>query len=266
MQIVKDKILIQHKNFRLKDLKYKVDNEKNQRILDLVEKFNKKFTKEDQKKLAFSQKVDFIYNTTALEGNTFTYAETETLLSGITIGGHTIKEENEIINQQEAWKFTLDSAFTKPKIEITEKLIKNIHWRVGKDTVVLPGQYRDGRVKIGGTEYTPPKTKQEIEELIRNFLTDFNVKNFQEDFFIKAVVIHFIIALIQPFFDGNKRTARLLMNFVLLQNNYPLFSIPVKIRKQYADAMIKGYETLDINLLIKLLSELMMKRLEDYNL
>lgn len=258
---------IQHKNFRLKDLKYKVDREINQRILDLAEKFNKKFTKEDQKKLAFSQKVDFIYNTTALEGNTFTYAETETLLSGVTIGGHSIKEENEIINQQEAWKFTLDSAFIKPNIKITENLIKNIHWRVGKDTVVSPGQYRDGRVKIGGTEYTPPKTKQEIEILMKNFVSDFNPEySGKENIFIKSIIIHFIESLIQPFFDGNKRTARLLMNFVLAQNNYPLLSVPVKIRKQYADAMIKGYETLDINLLIKLLSDLMIVKLEDYNL
>ncbi len=255
---------IQHKNFRLKDLKYKIDQKTNQQILDLQKKFEEKFDQEDQKKLFFSQKVDFIYNTTALEGNTFTYAETETLLSGVTIGGHSIKEENEIINQQEAWKFTLDSAFTKPNIQIREELIKDIHWRVGKDTVVNPGQYRDGRVRIGGTEYTPPKTKQEIEVLMKSFVNDLD--NLKENFFIKAIIIHFTESLIQPFFDGNKRTARLLMNFVLAQNNYPLLSVPVKIRKQYADAMIMGYETLDINLLMKLLSDLIISKLEDYNL
>ena len=43
-------------------------------------------------------------------------SETETLLSGVTVGGHTIKETNEIINQQEAWKFTLETAFIKPRI------------------------------------------------------------------------------------------------------------------------------------------------------
>ena len=179
---------IQHKNFRLKDLKYKIDQKTNQQILDLQKKFEEKFDQEDQKKLFFSQKVDFIYNTTALEGNTFTYAETETLLSGVTIGGHSIKEENEIINQQEAWKFTLDSAFTKPNIQIREELIKDIHWRVGKDTVVNPGQYRDGRVRIGGTEYTPPKTKQEIEVLMKSFVNDLD--NLKENFFIKAIIIH----------------------------------------------------------------------------
>jgi len=51
----------EYKKFRLKDLKYKC---------------------EDQKKLVLSQKIDYIYNTSALEGNSFTYAETETLLSG----------------------------------------------------------------------------------------------------------------------------------------------------------------------------------------
>ena len=254
----------EYKKFRLKDLKYKIDKKINQQILDLQKKFKEKFNREDQKKLVLSQKIDYIYNTSALEGNSFTYAETETLLSGVTIGGHTIKEESEIINQQEAWKFTLDSAFTKPKIKITENLIKDIHWRVGKDTVVDPGQYRDGRVKIGGTKYVPPKTKQEIEILIKNFIVDIN--NLEKNIFAKAIIAHFTVALIQPFFDGNKRTARLLMYFILLQNNYPLLSLPVKIRKQYADAMISGYETLNIKPLIGLLSDSTLKKLKDYNL
>lgn len=256
--------MIEHKNFRIKNLKYEIDKKTNQEILELSKKFKQKFNHADQEKLAFSQKVDFVYNTTALEGNTFTYAETETLLSGVTIGGHTIKEENEIINQQEAWKFILESAFAKPDIKITENLIKDMHWRAGKDCVVNAGHYRDGRVKIGGTDYVPPKTQQEIRWLMENFVTD--LKKFDGDVFMKSVIAHFATALIQPFYDANKRLSRLLMNFVLLQNNYPLFSIPVKIRKQYIDAMLKGYETLDINQLIKLLSDLMIKKLEDYNL
>jgi len=182
-------------------------------------------------------------------------------LSGVTVGGHTIKEENEILNQKEAWEWTLSSAFQKSKISITENLIKDIHWRVGKDTVVQPGQYRDGRVKIGGTDYLPPKTKLEIDSMLKIFLADFNGLN--EEIYLKAIILHFVAALIQPFYDGNKRTARLLMNFILLQNNYPLFSIPVKMRQEYITAMIKGYETLDINDLIKLLSDLMIKKMED---
>ena len=253
--------IIQHKNFRLEDLKYKTDKKISQQILELQKKFNKKFSKDDQKKLAFSQKNDFVYNTTALEGNTFNYAETETLLSGVTVGGHTIKEENEILNQKEAWKFTLNSAFQNLKIEMTENLIKDIHWRAGKDTIINPGQYRTGRVKISGTNYAPPKTSQEIENLFNIFLNDF--KNLKEKIYLKAIIVHFVIALIQPFFDGNKRTARLLMNFILLQNSYPLFSIPVKIRQEYITAMIKGYENLDISELVELLSELMAKNLEE---
>ncbi|MEA1963359.1 MAG: Fic family protein [Patescibacteria group bacterium] len=253
--------IVQHKNFILKNIKYKTDKKISRRILELQKKFQQNFNQDEQKKLAFSQKVDFVYNTTALEGNTYTYAETETLLSGVTIGGHTIKEENEILNQKKAWEFTLNNAFQKQKISITENLIKDIHWRVGKDTVVNPGRYRTGRVKIGGTNYAPPKTNQEIENLISVFLADFN--NLKIDIYLKAIIIHFTIALIQPFFDGNKRTARLLMNFVLLQNNYPLFSIPVKIRQEYIEAMIYGYENLDINKLIKLLSGLMIKDLEE---
>ena len=252
--------VIQHKNFRIKSLKYKADKNNSRRVLELREKFNKKFNWDEQKKLAFSRKVDFIYDTTTLEGNTYTYAETETLLSGVTIGGHSLKEENEILNQKEAWKFTLDKSFPKPPVETSESLIKDIHLLVGKDTVVKPGQYRDGRVKIGGTDYIPPKTKKEIENQMKNFLADFN--NLQEEIYLKAIILHFVIALVQPFYDGNKRTARLMMNFLLLQNNYPLFSVPAKIRKEYVDAMIKGYESLDISELVELLEKLMIEDLE----
>ena len=228
--------VIQHKNFRIKDLKYKADKNNSQRILELREKFSQKFNQDEQKKLAFSKKVDFIYDTTTLEGNTYTYAETETLLSGVTVGGHSLKEEDEILNQKEAWEFTLNKSFLKPEIKIEERLIKDIHLLVGKDTVVRPGQYRNGRVKIGGTNYIPPKTEGEIENQMKDFLADFD--DLQEDVYLRAIILHFVIALIQPFYDGNKRTARLLMSFLLLQNNYPLFSIPAKMRKEYIDAMI----------------------------
>ncbi len=250
----------QHKNFRLKDLKYSVDKKISEEIFVLQKKFDKKFNYDEQKKLAFSQKVDFIYNTVALEGNTYTYAETETLLSGVTIGGHTISEEDEILNQKEAWEFTLNSVF-EAQTKLTSDFIKDVHFKVGKDTVVKPGVYRDGRVKIGGTNYAPPKTMREIDNLIELFIPDY--QDFNEQPHIKAIIIHFTIALVQPFFDGNKRTARLLMNYELLKNNYPLFSIPVKLRKEYIDAMLKGYETLDINDLIKLLSNLMLNNLRD---
>ncbi|MCK5416298.1 Fic family protein [Candidatus Parcubacteria bacterium] len=251
---------IQHKNFRLKDLKYSVDDKISEEIFDLQKRFNQKFTKDEQKKLAFSQKVDYVYNTVALEGNTYTYAETETLLSGVTVGGHTVNEEDEILNQKDAWEFTLNLVL-ETKIKLSSKFIKDIHFKVGKDTVVKPGQYRDGRVKIGGTNYVPPKTLAEIDNLIELFVSDYNDLNEQR--YIKAIIIHFVIALIQPFFDGNKRTARLLMNYELLKNNYPLFSISIKQRKEYIDAMIKAYETLDINDLIKLLSKLMLNNLKN---
>lgn len=90
--------VIQHKSFRIKDLKYKADKNNSQLILELREKYNQKFNQDEQRKIAYSKKIDFIYDTTTLEGNTYTYAETETLLSGVTVGGHSLKEENEILN------------------------------------------------------------------------------------------------------------------------------------------------------------------------
>ena len=103
-----------------------------------------------------------------------------------------------------------------------------------------------------------------VQPVAGYFIVDIN--NLEKNIFAKAIIAHFTVALIQPFFDGNKRTARLLMNFILLQNNYPLLSLPVKIRKQYADAMISGYETLNIKPLIGLLSDSTLKKLKDYNL
>ena len=247
--------------FQIQDLKYEIDPKIDQKILELQKKFRKKFNQDEREKLARAEKIDFVYNTVALEGNTYSYAETETLLSGVTVGGHTIQEENEILDQKEAWNLTLQKAFTK-KVEITEELIKDIHYRIGKNTVAKPGQYRDGRVKIGGTEYIPPKTQSDIAYILKNFLKDFaNLDNLAAHH--KAIIIHFFIARLQPFFDGNKRTARLLLNFLLLQNAYPLLSIPVKTKQKYIEAMIKGYENLDINDLMKLINNLLLDKLEN---
>ena len=94
--------VIQHKNFRIRDLKYKVDKKNSQRTLELQKKYNQKFNRDEQKKLAFSKKIDFIYDTTTLEGNTYTYAETETLLSGVTVGGHRLSDAEQLLNQSES--------------------------------------------------------------------------------------------------------------------------------------------------------------------
>lgn len=248
-------------DFKLKSLNFKVDQEKEQYIFDLHEKFNKKFSLDEQGKLAFSQKVNFVYNTVALEGNTYTYAETETLLSGVTIGGHALKEEQEILNQKDAWVYTLEKAISlKDGSVITEDLIKDIHYRVGRETVVKPGQYRDGIVKIGGTNYQPPRTRAEIEFLVKNLLTDLD--ELQVNNYLKAFLLHFSIARIQPFFDGNKRTARLLMSYFLLANNYPILSVPVKLRKEYIDGMLNGYENLDVGEVVLFLEDLLIERLE----
>ena len=67
--------------------------------------------------------------------------------------------------------------------------------------MVKPGQYRDGRVKIGKTNYIPQKN--EIENLMFNFLKDF--VNLKEDIYLRTIVIHFVIFLIQLFYYSNKR-------------------------------------------------------------
>lgn len=183
--------------------------------------------------------IQLTYNSNAIEGSTLTYSETKLILNeGITIGGKSMNEHLETINHKEAIGFIEEIAKINTKeIKLTD--IKNIHHLIlkGIDNKNA-GAYRTrnvGVVKSDGDIYNftePLKIEEKMNEFIQ-WLYSQTV----EDSILLAALVHLKFVSIHPFIDGNGRTARLLMNLVLLQNGYPQAIIKVSNRAEYIQAI-----------------------------
>ncbi|TXL00118.1 cell filamentation protein Fic [Methylococcaceae bacterium HT1] len=105
--------------------------------------------------LAKKDKIDFIYNTAALEGNAMTFPEVATLLDGITVGGHKLSDEQQILNQNRSVNL-LFSMLEKNKFELNKQVLCVLHAEVAREEALQWGEFRDGNLNIGGTDYLPP--------------------------------------------------------------------------------------------------------------
>lgn len=105
---------------------------------------------------------DVVFNMANLEGNPFTYPEVQTLLDGITIGGHKVSDEQQIFNIRNGWSY-LFNAVNQNNILINADTFDDIN------RIVASGSFRTGQVGIVGTEYIPPKA-EELDGIFENEL------------------------------------------------------------------------------------------------
>jgi len=193
--------------------------------------------------------IQLTYNSNAIEGSTLTYSETKLILNeGVTIGGKSMNEHLEAINHKEAITFIEELASINSK-EITLVDIKNIHHIVLKGIDKLnAGSYRKqnvGVVKGNGEIHNfiePLKIEEKMDEFIQWLHT-----NTIEEPILLATLVHLKFVSIHPFIDGNGRTARLLMNLILLQNGYPQAIIKVTNRVPYIQAVENYQQSSDNN-------------------
>lgn len=220
----------------------KLIDKKNEKRLELG-----KLPEETEKSLDEKIKFEFIHSTCRIEGNTYSLGETEALIKfGITASGKSLKEAEELKNQEQAIKYIL---LAKHKnFAIDEKLIKKIHSLVGKNVVRRPGQYRNGPVFIIGSSYKPKPTLAEIQAQMRDLINYINQDQFKNKHPIEqSILLNFALSYIQAFFDGNKRTARLLQNLILIKNNYPFITFRMQDVALYRDAIVTAYEEFALN-------------------
>jgi len=187
------------------------------------------------------------YNSNAIEGSTLTYSETKLILNeGITIGGKSMNEHLEAINHKEAISFIEELTNINTK-EIMLTDIKNLHHLIlkGIDNKNA-GAYRTqnvGVVKSDGElhSFTEPL---KIEEEMNKFIEWLHSQTIEEPILL-ATLVHLKFVSIHPFIDGNGRTARLLMNLILLQNGYPQAIIKVSNRVAYIQAVEQYQQSRD---------------------
>lgn len=215
-------------------------------IKDTITKLNEiKLELKPNKKLntflAKKDSVDYIYNTSALEGNAMTYPEVETLLDGVTVGGHKLSDEQMILNQNRSVK-SLFRLIDDEEFDISKKTLCSLcslHKDVAQEEALVWGEFRDANVRIGGTEYIPLDFKKLEDAYTQQLQFIDEVKSPV----IKAITYFLLNAKAQYFYDGNKRTARLMMNGILLSNGYPMLNIKAKNKLEFNKMMINYYDS-----------------------
>lgn len=181
--------------------------------------------------------IDLSWKSSQIEGNTYSLLETERLLrESKTADGKTKEEAIMLLNHKDALRFILDNPDYLQ--ELTVSHIEDIHILLTKDLSVDKG-IRHRRVGITGTNYRPLDNEFQIREAMRDTCKLINMKS---NVFEKALLTLVLLSYIQAFTDGNKRTARITSNAVLIANGYCPLSFRSVDSIDYKKAMLIFYE------------------------
>ena len=186
--------------------------------------------------------IDLSWKSSQIEGNTYSLLETERLLKEKeTAAGKTKEEAIMLLNHKEALDFIIENAtYVTP---LTVRGIEDIHSILIKDLNV-DRNIRKHRVGISGTNYKPLDNEFQIKEALEDMCA---LVNKQEDVFAKALLVLVLTSYIQPFADGNKRTARIISNAILMNNTYSPISFRTVDSTDYKKAMLIFYEQNNIS-------------------
>ncbi len=216
--------------------------EEKEKIEDLQKEFIKNFSKYDSQTLINKEferiMIEFSWKSSVIEGNTYSLLGTEALIKENVEGKGKTKEETQmILNHKDAFNESIQNKERFQKLNVSD--IEYIHSVLTKGLNIAKN-IRTGPVGgITGTKYKPLDNLFQLEEALKKMTVLINKK---ELFFEKAFLGLILISYIQAFEDGNKRTARMLSNAILLANN----SIPLSYRivdvEEYKKAMLLFYE------------------------
>ena len=181
--------------------------------------------------------VDLSWKSSQIEGNTYSLLETERLLKDKqTASGKTKEEAIMLLNHKDALDFVLDVPDYLKDLSVHR--IENIHSILTKELEV-DRNIRHRRVGITGTNYRPLDNEFQIREALEDTCTLVNGK---DNVFEKALLTLVLLSYIQAFVDGNKRTARITSNAVLIANGYCPISFRTVDSIDYKKAMLMFYE------------------------
>ncbi len=186
------------------------------------------------RKLREQFEIEMTYNSNAIEGNSLTLKETFLVINeGITVKNKPLKDHLEAKNHKEALDYLVDLTKKGNKINFNEKIIRELQYLITKEIdKEWAGRYRNSNVVIGGSEHKPIDAmfvKEEMEKLVSWYKKEEKKTNIIE---LVALVQHKFV-YIHPFFDGNGRTSRLLMNLLLIREGYPIVTILKNDRRKY---------------------------------
>jgi len=180
--------------------------------------------------------LEMTYNSNAIEGSRMTRKDTSRALEDGEVRGKQFFEVLEAVNHRNALKFMLETV--RPGFEITEKFILDLHNIVLYNfNNKLPGKYRTGYVNLTNTEVKLPSA-QMVPIKMKTFVR--NMNNYGKNPIRKIAENHYEFEAIHPFFDGNGRIGRLIMNAQLLAEGYPPAIFRFEDQYSYYLALAKG--------------------------
>jgi Fic family protein len=228
--------------------------------IKVLEKIKKRYEKvpkitSDNRYEAFTSL--FTHDSTAIEGNTLTLQETASLLfDEIVPSKRNLREINEVLNHKKAFDFIL--GYEK---DITKKFICDLHRLVLKDTISKElepqiGRYRTVQVFIRGLDWIPPEPKH-VPKDMRDLLMWYSKNKGKLHPLVVAIYFHVGFETVHPFVDGNGRVGRLLLNFILHKNGYPMVNIPNVERHIYYEVLREAQVGGNLRPFIEFLKELL---------
>jgi Fic family protein len=238
--------IIKNFNFEIFNQLNNVFNETEKRILielnDIYQEKIRRITPDILRKEFERLSIDFSWKSSKIEGNTYSLLETEQLIKNHEEAPGRLKEEaNMILNHKRALDYVGSNHQYFQSISVAK--IENIHSLLVDDLNVTKN-IRKSLVGISGTDYKPLDNEFQIREALEKTC---GLVNETEDFFAKAVILMLLIAYIQPFVDGNKRTSRLAGNAILQSFG----SCPLSYRSmneiEYKKAVLLFYEQNNIS-------------------
>lgn len=183
--------------------------------------------------------IEYTYNSNAIEGNTLTLRETQLVIEeGITVGGKSITETLEAKNHPGAIEFV--ERLVDARSELTEDVVLQLHKLIMSNITEDAGHYRTMGVRITGATFMPPpssEVKPRVDALLKWLRENPDELTPME----LAAVFHHRLVQLHPFSEGNGRTARLLMNALLMKDGYPFIVIVPKLdRPKYLEALAEA--------------------------
>jgi Fic family protein len=206
-----------------------------------ITEFNKEF-----ERLA----IDLSWKSSQIEGNTYSLLETERLLKEKeTAAGKTKDEAVMLLNHKEALDFILANPDYISPLAVSR--VEDIHSLL-IDGLGIDRNIRNRRVGISGTNYKPLDNEFQIKEALEDLCL---LINSRDSIFDKSILALVLLSYIQPFSDGNKRTARIISNAILINNKYCPISFRTVDSIDYKKAMLVFYEQNNISAFKKIFIE-----------
>lgn len=193
---------------------------------------------------------EYVFDTSKLENNPITFPEVQTLMDGITIGGHKISDVQQVLNIKDSW-FMILSKIKNNSFQVSKEMFHAVNNRIAGEEALEWGKFRTGSVGISGTEKYKAPSWQKLDQI---FDTELNI--ILEDFSpVEQAIRLFLWASYNRFYwDGNKRTARLMASGLLINAGYGVFNIKAKDILEFNTLMVDFYETAQANSIVKFLS------------